>query len=100
MKSSGSLEVTLSPSTLTFGESVEISCKFIPATTGGSVYLGYSSDGDNWFNIGYGDLINGSFSFTWAPEYTGEFLIQAVWEGNSNFNEAKSEQHILTIVEE
>ncbi|KON28068.1 hypothetical protein AC481_02795 [miscellaneous Crenarchaeota group archaeon SMTZ-80] len=100
MKSSGSLEVTLSPSTLTFGESVEISCKFIPVTTGGSVYLGYSSDGDNWFNIGYGDLMNGSFSFTWTPEYTGEFLIQAVWEGNSNFNEANSEQHILTIVEE
>jgi hypothetical protein len=99
-KSSGSLEVTLSPSTITFGESVKISCKFIPDATGGSVYLGYSSDGDNWFNIGYGDLINGSFSFTWTPEYSGEFLIRASWEGNSNFFEAESEQKILTIVED
>ncbi len=99
MKSDGSLEVSLTPSTLSLGESVAISCKFIPVTSGGTVNIGYSSDGETWFGIAYGDLINGSFSYTWTPEFTGEFLIQAVWEGNSNFNEVKSETQILTIDE-
>ncbi len=99
MKTSGTLKLTLSSSAIKLGESLIVSCNFIPSTSGGNVLIEYSTDNNTWHSAVSGQLINGTFSTNWTPEYAIEYQIRAKWEGNYNYNAAISEIRILRVNE-
>jgi nitrous oxidase accessory protein len=57
-----------------------------------TVLISYSvTGGDEWENL---TLVNtgsdGSFIAVWMPSASGNYLVKALWEGNSEFNEAST----------
>lgn len=60
--------------------------------SGASVFLSYSvTGGTSWSDL---TLVNtgsdGSYSAEWFPSVTGNYLIRAVWDGNSSYSEAST----------
>jgi len=85
-----SLSISLSSSTSYIGFKVEINgnltCNEV-GLCGTSILLSYSiTGGETWNDI---TLVNttsgGGYSATWIPSATGNYLVRAIWSGNSTY---------------
>ena len=100
MKTSGILNIDLSPSTVILGENVSIFCNSDPPISRDVVGVEYSSDEQNWTLGVYGFIEDGTFSTSWTPENEGTFFVRARVEASENFEEIISETKIVNVVSE
>jgi len=99
-KANAAIALEISPTSIVVGQNVTISCNVTPQESGGRVILEYSTDNKTWTPLTSGDLVNGSYSTSWAPKDVGTILIRATWTGNMNYNRAVSSIQILTVSKE
>jgi dolichyl-diphosphooligosaccharide--protein glycosyltransferase len=97
------ISCSLSNSTITYGQPVEISGRITgPALEGignVTVHLEYSADGGGtWKNMtDVETLLNGTYFYTWLPD-AGSYLIRAKWDGIAKkYFGAKSENQPLKV---
>jgi dolichyl-diphosphooligosaccharide--protein glycosyltransferase len=77
---SSSLNLSLTSSSLTLGESVEI--KVSPPLQEGNIIIQYSLDNVNWFNLTKGEVKENIFKANWEPDKPGTYYIKALWFSN------------------
>jgi len=99
-KANAAIALEVSPPSLVVGRNVTISCNVTPKESGGRVILEYSTDNKTWTPLASGDLVNGSYSTSWAPKDVGTMYVRATWTGNENYNRAVSPIQILTVSKE
>jgi hypothetical protein len=99
-KANAAIALEISPITIGVGQNATISCNLTPRESGGRVILEYSTDNKTWTPLTSGDLVNGSYSTSWAPKDIGTIYVRATWTGNQNYNRAVSSIQILTVSKE
>jgi len=99
-KANAAIALGISPISIVVGQNATISCNVTPRESGGRVILEYSTDNKTWTPIASGDLVNGSYSTSWASKDVGTMYIRATWTGNLNYNRAVSSIQILTVSKE
>jgi dolichyl-diphosphooligosaccharide--protein glycosyltransferase len=99
-KANAAIALGISPISIVLGQNATISCNVTPRESGGRVILEYSTDNKTWTPLTSGDLVNGSYSTSWAPKQIGTIYIRATWTGNLNYNRAVSSIQILTVSKE
>jgi outer membrane protein assembly factor BamB len=95
-KVSSTIVVSLSSSTITFGQTITITGTISP-TTDGTITLEYSVDGSTWLVITSELSSGGSYTSSWKPPDIGTYYIRARWDGNVNYNGATSTVKTLTV---
>ncbi|HID17335.1 TPA: Ig-like domain repeat protein, partial [Candidatus Bathyarchaeota archaeon] len=93
-----SLNCSLSKSTITLGEAVEIEASLQVATNEGNITIQYNVNGAGWLDLVKGSPVNGTFKYVWSPEEPGEYLVRALWSGGKNYAPATSQAEALTVV--
>ena len=92
------ITVAVSPSRITFTESVTISGRLTPPLEGVTVTIECKREGEEWREIA--KVIteaDGSFSYRWTPERGGTYLIRASWEGTMSYKGAVSAEVTLIV---
>lgn len=92
------LNCSLSQSTITLGETVEINASLQVATNEGNITIQYSVNGVDWFDLAKGSPVNGTFKYVWTPREPGEYKVRALWSGGRNYAPATSGVEALTVV--
>lgn len=89
-----SLNLSLTPYSLTLGESVKIEVS--SPIQGGNITIQYSLDKVNWFNLTKGELKENIFETTWKPDKPGTYYIKALWFSSAGAS-LTSEVKTLTV---
>lgn len=95
VKKTASLSMSLSPSTVSLGESVTISGVITPALTG-EVSILIASD-TVFEEVSKAALENGGFKYSFTPAATGTYRVKASWPGNAEYNPAETSVLTLTV---
>jgi len=104
-RSTSSISVGVSPTSISLGSSVTISGAITPTQpspgiqAGTSVLLANSSDGGNSWSVFVITQTDGSgtYSIVWFPPYSGTYQLKASWAGNENYAGASSTAATLTV---
>jgi len=99
-KANAAIALGISPISVVVGQNVTISCNVTPKESGGRIMLEYSTDNKTWTPLASDDLVNGSYSTSWAPKDVGTIYVRVTWTGNLNYNRAISSIQILTVSKE
>jgi hypothetical protein len=98
-KATGTLSMDLYPSTIYLGDSVNITCSFVPPSVDGIARIEYSYDVDqNWTTAVYGYLEEGIFTTSWTPENEGAYLVRAKFESSDNYEDTISDIRRLDVI--
>lgn len=103
-KASSTITISTSPSNVACGDITTISGTLIDqydnALIGQNITLEYSKDnGASWNNItSVVTLSDGSYSYPWAPQEVGSYLIRAKYAGTANYNPSNRSSP-LTVVQ-
>jgi hypothetical protein len=97
IKHGSSVSVSLSSTSIAYGQSVTVSSQIAPSYSDGTTTLQYSTDGVNWKNIASGTPSNGYYSNTWTPPAATTYYIRATWSGNLNYYDSTSSTQTLTV---
>jgi parallel beta-helix repeat protein len=96
------ISVSVNPSQINLGGGTTISGTISSSTLGdlsGIVFMQYSSDDVNWYDIGTTtSTSSGSFSYWWTPSSTGTFYVRSYWNGNANYAGATSNSVTLMVI--
>jgi hypothetical protein len=97
-KLSSTISITISPSTINFGENTTISGVIDPPRST-NVTLLYRLEGETeWKNLTIAPTNNkGTYSYTWTPPKAGNYTIRASWPGDQNTNQAESEHKTVKV---
>ena len=84
-KLSSTISITISPSTIDFGENTTISGVIDPPRST-NVTLLYRLQGETeWKNLTIAPTNNkGTYSYNWTPPKAGDYIIRASWPGDEN----------------
>jgi hypothetical protein len=94
-KLSSTISITISPSTMNFGENTTISGVISPPRSA-NVTLLYRPQGEaEWENLTIAPTnLEGRYSYTWTPPKAGDYTIRASWPGDENTNPAQNETQL------
>ena len=101
-KISTAISLELGSPTTTIGYKVEIAGNLTSngvSLTNINVMIKYRlKEGTAWYELSVAKtLLDGSFSATWLPSATGEYVVRASWDGNSTFNEATVTKNVSIV---
>jgi hypothetical protein len=93
-KLSSTISITISPSTIDFGENTTISGVIFPLRLA-NVTLLYSFQETEWKNLTIVPTnLEGRYAHTWMPPKAGNYTIRASWPGDENTNPAENETRL------
>jgi len=96
------ISVSVSPSQINLGGGTTISGTISSSTPGdmsGTVFLQYSTDNVNWYDIdATASSSSGVYSYWWTPSSIGTFYVRSYWNGNNNYGGATSSSVTLTVI--
>jgi len=96
-KTSSSITISSSKTTLTIGEETTISGSITPSLAGVSITLEYRVNGI-WNSISTTSTASeGSYSYTWEPPTVDDYKVRANYEGDTNTAASESQELSLTV---
>ena len=90
------ISCSVSPETITIGDSVKVSGSLDPALTGENITLTYTRPDGSSFKRKVTTML-GSFFDVYEPDASGLWRITASWSGNQDFKAATSKPVTLTV---
>ncbi len=97
IKHDSSISISLSSTSITYGQSITISSQVTPSMSDGTTTLQYSTDQVNWIDISAGTPSNGYYSVSWTPPNAGTYYLRATWSGNPDYYDSTSSSKTLTV---
>jgi len=100
-KMSSTIDIDLSPKTITLGENTTISGSIDPERSEVTVTIWYRLKGEETWNTvtTLATDENSHYSYVWTPESEGTYEIKASWEGDENTFADETEKQELTVQE-
>ena len=96
-KTSSSITISSSKTTLTIGEETIISGSLTPSLEGVSITLEYRVDG-TWSTITTTTTSSdGSYSYSWEPPTVNDYKVRVSFEGDANTESSESQELSLTV---
>jgi hypothetical protein len=92
-----SISLSLSPSTITFGDSSVFAATVSTPRSSGTTSLQKSNDGIVWATFAFGTPSAGRFSSSWKPDRAGAIQIRAIWTGDLVYRNSTSPTYVLTV---
>jgi len=97
IKHDSSISISLSQTSIAYGQSVTISSQTSPLFSDGTTTFQYSTDGTNWNSISSGTPSSGYYSTVWVPPTATTYQIRATWSGNLNYYSSTSVIKTLAV---
>jgi PKD repeat protein/ribosomal protein L40E len=96
-KTSSSLTISSSKTTMTIGEETTISGSLTPSLEGASIWLEYSVD-ETWTTIDSASTTSdGSYSYTWEPPTIDDYKVRANFAGDDTTASSQSQETSITV---
>ncbi|MDH5440542.1 MAG: Ig-like domain-containing protein, partial [Candidatus Bathyarchaeota archaeon] len=96
-KAGSSISISISPTTLTIGESTTISGSLSPTRAATTVTIQYRANEGTWTTLtSVTTDSDGTYSYTWTPTTAGTYEIKASWEGDENTLPSESTEQSVT----
>ncbi len=87
------------PPVIIVNNELTIKGQIIPEIACENVTLRAKSNAGDWITITTVETqLDGSFMYSWFPQYSGNLDIQAYWLGNNQYNGATSQQHSIFVI--
>ena len=99
IKEPSSITISVSPTSIVYGENVTITGSISPVKSGVPVTIWYRMQDGNWTRLAdVSTDSNSEFSYVWTPDAAQEYWFKASWEGDEENLGAESDEAHLEVL--